>query len=335
MKFQFLRHNWKIVVALMAFNFVCGLIGTLAGINKITGLCALLIDLIFFGWLGLYVLHLWQVTVLLNNGKQKEAIVLCEKIIANHPKDTSAYVNASAAYIALSQPEEALRFANKALELDPTLTRGFNNRSMANLQLNNLSASLEDIDQAISMTPKSDKAMLSHFLASRANVNARRGDADSALNDCNESLKLQPNSLFALLTRAHCYCLAKRYDEAIADLEKACPPSSPPLIRGYALTSRARVFMSQGNIEAALADANDSIVCCPDVAPLIATRGLILTRAKQFDAAMADLNKAIELDSYLAEAYWFRHELYEAIGKPAEAESDKQIATKFQYHPYL
>ncbi len=335
MKFQFLRHNLKIVVALLAFNLVCGFVGILAGINKITLLCALLVDLIFFGWLGLYVLNLWQVTVLLNSGKQKETIALCEKIIANHPKDTSAYVNASAAYIALSKPVDALRLANKALELDPTLTRGYNNRSMANLQLNDLSASLEDIERAIKLTPKSNKATLSHFLASRANVYARRGEADAAIDDCNESLQLEPSSLFALLTRAHCYCLAKRYDDAIADLEKACPPSSPTLIRGYALTSRARVFLSQGNIEAALADATDSIVCCPDVAPLIATRGLILTRAKQFDAAMADLNNAIELDSYLAEAYWFRHELYEAMGKQAEAESDKQIATKYHYHPYL
>ncbi len=335
MKFQFFRHNWKIVVAVLVFNFLCGLVGTLAGVSRVTELFALAVDLIFLVWLGLYVFNSWQVTVLLNSGKQNEAIALCEKVIARHPKDSSAYVNASAAYIALSKPVEALRFANKALALDSTLTRGYNNRSMANLQLNILGSSLEDIEHAINLASKSDKAMMSHFLASRANVHARRGDADAAISDCNESLKLQPSSLFALLTRAHCYCLAKRYDDAIADLEKACPPSSPTLIRGYALTSRARVFLSQGNIEAALADANDSIICCPDVAPLIATRGLILTRAKQFDAAMADLNKAIELDSYLAEAYWFRHELYEAMGRRAEAESDKQIATKYQYYPYL
>ncbi len=272
---------------------------------------------------------------LFNSGKFEESIKLSEKIIARHPKDTQAYVNVSAGYISLSKPVEAIDFADKALALDTTMAQAYNNRSMANLQLNNLSASLEDIDRAIKVTPSSSKAMQSHFLASRANVHARCGEADAAINDCNESLNLQPGSLFALLTRAHCYCLAKRYDDAIADLEKACPPSAPTLIRGYALTSRARVYLSKGNLEAALADANDSIICCPDVAPLIATRGLILTRAKQFDKALVDLNKAIELDPYLAEAYWFRHELNEAMGLKEESASDKEIATKYQYRPYL
>ena len=335
MKFQFVRHNWKVIVALLAFNCGCGFAGTVAGISLVAGVCSVIANLIFLLWVGQYAINSWRSTVLLNAGENKEAIKLCEKIIAKHPKDTAAYVNASAAYIALSKPLEARKFADKALALDPTIARAYNNRSMANLQLNILGASLHDIEQAIELTPKSNIAMQSHFLASRANVHARLGEAEAALKDCNESLRLEPSSLFALLTRAHCNCLAKRYDDAIADLEKACPPSAPTLIRGYALTSRARVFLSQGNVEAALADANDSLDCCPDVAPLLATRGIVLTRAERFDAALVDLNRAIELDSYLAEAYWFRYELFKALGKKTEAEKDKQMATKYEYHPYL
>lgn len=335
MKFQFIRHNWKIIVALLAFNLVCGLVATLTEIRLVSGACAAIVNLIFLIWVGQFALNSWQATKLLNSGENQRAIEICEKIIAKHSKDTSAYVNASAAYLALSKPVEARLFADKALALDPTIARAYNNRSMANLQMNVLSASLDDIERAIELTPKSNTSMQSHFRASRANVHARLGEAEVALADCNESLRLQPSSLFALLTRAHCNCLAKRYDDAIADLEKACPPGSPPLIRGYALTSRARVFLSQGNIDAAVADANDSLICCPDVAPLLATRGLILTRAMQFDEALIDLNRAIQLDPYLAEAFWFRYKLFEAMGKKTEAESDKQIATKYEYHPYL
>ncbi|CAN5694018.1 hypothetical protein BH10CYA1_BH10CYA1_04630 [soil metagenome] len=335
MRFQFIRHNWKIFAALIAVSFVCGLVGSLAGNTPITGLCALVANLIFFVWIGRYILDSLRITALYNSGKYEESIKLCEKIIARHPKDAQAFVNLSAAYVALSKPVEALNFADKALAIDSTLAQAYNNRSMANLQMNVLCESLDDIERAINLTPNSNKTMQSHLLATRANVLARCGEADAALEDCEQSLKLQPSSLFALLTRAHCYCLANRNDDAIADLEKACPPSSPTLIRGYALTSRARVYLKKGNLEAALADANDSIICCPDMAPLIATRGLVLTRAKQFEEALVDLNRAIELDSYLAEAYWFRYELYAAMGRKIESESDKEIATKYQYHPYL
>lgn len=55
----------------------------------------------------------------------------------------------------------------------------------------------------------------------RANARGRTGDNNAALNDYDQSLKLNPNNSLVLSNRGNAFFRMKRYDDALTDLNKA------------------------------------------------------------------------------------------------------------------
>ncbi len=76
--------------------------------------------------------------------------------------------------------------------------------------------------------------------------------------------------------------------------------------------------------------ANNEVINNPFV---LSTLGLLYTRKEECEKALEFLNNAIEIDPFHAEAYWFRHEAYEAKGDYAKSRDEQKIASDFQYKP--
>jgi tetratricopeptide (TPR) repeat protein len=93
--------------------------------------------------------------------------------------------------------------------------------------------------------------------------------------------------------------------------------------------------LRKGELGPALDDAEAATNYFPNLPPVVNTYGLILTRAGQLEKAKTVLDKAISLDPYFAEAYWFRHELHEKLGDIEQADKDKQVAQGYGYKPYI
>ena len=84
----------------------------------------------------------------------------------------------------------------------------------------------------------------------------------------------------------------------------------------------------QGRWEEAIAEYNKAIEIDPNLAIVYNNRGAAYFETGQYDLAIADLNKAIELDPNLDMAYANRALTYTVLGMDTEAEQDVEIAVQ-------
>jgi tetratricopeptide (TPR) repeat protein len=96
----------------------------------------------------------------------------------------------------------------------------------------------------------------------------------------------------------------------------------PAAARAEALRCRARAHRNLGRYDEALADFNRAIELNPDRARVIADRGETYRLAGRFDEALADFNRAIELDPDYTWAIASRGQTYQALRRFDEALAD-------------
>jgi len=84
-------------------------------------------------------------------GKYLKAVEFCEGVTDRQLASNlllSSYLNLSACALNTEQSNEAVRYATKALEIEPDNTKGLFRRGKAHLQLNNLEKAKEDLEMA-------------------------------------------------------------------------------------------------------------------------------------------------------------------------------------------
>lgn len=172
------------------------------------------------------------------------------------------------------------------------------NAYMGLKQYDDAAMELERIAQTM---PQVKAPMMAQLFSQAAQAWKNFGKLDLALNDVNQGLKLNKNSVELLVLRATIYGDQEKYFEALDDLNAAYDLTSD---RVAILTLRARAYrmleqpdLAKDNIEMALkSDPND-----PDA---LLERGTLRAEAGDTDGARADWLKLIEIapDSYAAES---------------------------------
>ncbi|HEY5315488.1 MAG TPA: tetratricopeptide repeat protein [Pirellulales bacterium] len=133
------------------------------------------------------------------------------------------------------------------------------------------------------------------------------GNADRAITDCNEAIRLNPNDPLAYLVRSSVWTEKGESEKAIADCNEAIrlDPKDPD-----AYIARSGVCTAKGETDKAIADCSEAIRLDPksDVAYLI--RGLLRSSKQQYDRAIADYSEVIRLNPSNPEGYdgvaWLR-----------------------------
>jgi tetratricopeptide (TPR) repeat protein len=85
----------------------------------------------------------------------------------------------------------------------------------------------------------------------------------SAVADCSQAIKLDPDLVEAHITRAAAYCASGQYDLAITDCNKAIEINSG--MRGIAYLYRGYVHSRKGEHDLAIADRDRAIEIDPDL----------------------------------------------------------------------
>jgi tetratricopeptide (TPR) repeat protein len=154
----------------------------------------------------------------------------------------------------------------------------------------------------------------------------RKKDFDRALTDYSEAVRLMPTSPDALRARALVYAQKNDIDHAIADLDTEI------LLRPglYAYLFRGNLHQDKGQYDAAIDDFSRALDLQPN--SFDAYNGRCWTRAligKDLQAALADCNSALGLNSAAAEAVDSRGLVYFRLGQFAQAISDYSAALSF------
>jgi tetratricopeptide (TPR) repeat protein len=142
---------------------------------------------------------------------------------------------------------------------------------------------------------------------------------DEALADFNRAIELDPGRTWAIAGRGETYMAMERYDEALADFNRAIE-----LDPGYAwaIGSRGQTHLAMERYGEALADLNRAIELDPDRAWIIGNRGATYLAMERYDEALADFNRAIELDPGYAWAIANRGAIYREMERYDEALAD-------------
>ena len=171
----------------------------------------------------------------------------------------------------------------------------------------------------------------------RAAVLGRRGETyrltgryEEALADFDRAIELDPDYAWAIANRGEAYEALGRYEEALADFDRAME-FDPDL--DWAIASRGQVYEALGRYEEALADFERAIEIDPDYDWAIASRGRTYRLMGRNEEALADFERAMELDPDYASYIAGRGETYRLMGRYEEAlaDLDRAIALKPDY----
>ena len=211
--------------------------------------------------------------------------------------EASIYSDRGVAKWRMNQTKEAIEDFNKSIQLSPDNATVYNNRGNALMDLGHPDEAVKDFDRAIALSASYGAAY-----NNRGNARVTLGQYDAAFQDFRKAVELMPQSAVPFNGRGMAHEQLKRHHAAIRDLTRAIS-INPKYVAAY--QHRADAYLALGMYREAVADATQVLTLQPDV-PL---PDILLLRAranegdKKFNAALDDLNKAIEAKPDLVDAY--------------------------------
>jgi tetratricopeptide (TPR) repeat protein len=210
-----------------------------------------------------------------------------------------------------------------AIQLTERKVAETNNKEAAKL----LDQALVEVETAIRLNPKYVTAY-----GGRGVIYREQGKTELALRDFTKAIELGPENPWTYSVRGALYAEGKQLDKAIADLT-ACLELWPG--HDEAVRNRAIHHFDAKEYRKSIADCDEYIRRFPKPKPPLEVgfvgyiyyiRGTSHGNLRDYDAAVRDLTKAIELipsyDGGYIGAYENRAEVYRKLKMPAQAEAD-------------
>ncbi|MGB3218650.1 MAG: tetratricopeptide repeat protein [Anaerolineae bacterium] len=192
---------------------------------------------------------------------------------------------------------QAITEYNKVLELEPDSRGAYLNRAIAYLAVGDYDKAIEDSDRAAEYFPEKASVFLHRGIAYSA-----VGEIDRAILDYDKAIQLDSNLAEAYFNRGLSYQELGYLDKALSDFDKAIEhapelffdiETTPDLDNGY---RQLQILEYNSNPIHFGVDLPLTYVC----------RGLVHFQKSNFEQALSDFDKAIQLDPYLSKAYYYR-----------------------------
>jgi tetratricopeptide (TPR) repeat protein len=256
--------------------------------------------------------------------------------------------------IDLDQPEEAARSVERALLAAPGTPRAFVLKGVIYEKGGFLARAEDEYSRALYYDPVYPAA-----LDKRAGVLLKRGKPREALADLDLLVRIEPQRPDVLVSRARLNMKLRQYDRSLEDYSRAeslvggdeaivkekvqalfktgRPGSAladisryaaqhPDDFEGQILQARAHILLKDfAKAEAILRAVFARIPSC---APCYLCSGLIARLGKDWDKALADLNRAVNLDPSSTEALKERGRVFIELDEPVRAAADLTAAAE-------
>ena len=172
-------------------------------------------------------------------------------------------------------------------ESQANLAVAFTNRCSAYREKGDFDRAIPDCDEALRLKPDSAWA-----LNNRGGAYQGKGDNDRAIEDYTQAIRLLPGYAGAFINRGVAWHAKKEYDRAIADFNEAIRLKPDD---AYALDRRCWTRAAANKeLEAALADCNESLRLSPGNPAIFDNRGFVYLRLARYDSAIADYSASLE-----------------------------------------
>jgi tetratricopeptide (TPR) repeat protein len=173
-------------------------------------------------------------------------------------------------------------------------------RGSALLASGDQDGALKDFERAIELAPRKPCAY-----NNRGNIRLLKMDYAGAIADFSLAIRLDPNHSDAYTNRAKANCILKEFDRAIADYDQAIQRMPSFSANGILLQSDkhnlARVYTGRGvartgktDLKDALADHNKALELDPNSIDAMNNRATVLFLKGELKEALADLDRAVQ-----------------------------------------
>ena len=152
------------------------------------------------------------------NGQPEKAIPDLGKSLELEPKSPEAYYFRATAYDKTNQPDQALKDYGQALVQNPNYIEAMVNRGQLQFKSQQYAAAIEDFTNGLAIAADAVKPMI---LVNRANAYLMSGNTQSALEDANQALAINPNFQRGYHSRAAIWKTLGNTAKAAEDLKKA------------------------------------------------------------------------------------------------------------------
>lgn len=245
----------------------------------------------------------------------------------SQPGDAAAFAHRAAAFAARHDFEHAIADLTHACELAPRQSDYFYERAMAYWGNQQPELALADLDHALILEPRELPA-----LVARADLHLRRNEPAAAIADLNAASRFAPRQADVRLHLADQYLFAGQLPAAVSQATlwiDTHPREDAQMPRARNLRCFARALAGK-QLDEALADCNMALTLEPDTAAFFDSRGLVYLRRRDYDRAIADYDRAIDLQSKDPWSYYGRGVARLHKGLSADGQADIATATALQ-----
>lgn len=158
----------------------------------------------------------------------------------------------------LNQPEEAIKYLDKAIAVKPDYVVAFASRGAAKKTKGDLDGAVKDLDRALELDPKNTFAYWN-----RGEAELNRKNYDRAIVDLTKASELDPTYSYPLQLRGQAKRAKKDYPGAIADLTAAYNVFKG----GYILMHRGLTYLDMGKPAEAQKDFDEALKLYPALKP--------------------------------------------------------------------
>lgn len=247
-------------------------------------------------------------------GDSEQGLFLAEKALAQNPRDWRALYIAGICLQESHDPVRALEMLEKARAGKPdkqSATTILACRAYCKALLRDFEQSINDATHALeeqrhiagaSLPPGANAQLqlIYQLLVLRATIYILSYRFEQALAELNEAVALAPNMHQAYLWRSSAYVEMNNREAAASDLEKATTllAKTTSVETADFLIVQANFSSRKGDFEGAIEDASKAIEVDGKNPNAYLNRANCLASLKQFDKAVADLNTADKLAHY-------------------------------------
>lgn len=205
------------------------------------------------------------------------------------------------------------------LQKYPDVTFAYTSRGSYYARKGRYAAAIADYDQYITLRPQNLRGYYE-----RAKAHLQFKEYERAIRDCEEILNINPRHLKSHEFKAGAEMELGKYAEAVetyTSLIQSLNGKPPP----KAYLQRAKAFEKLQNFQAAVNDYNKHLQLNPESIDAYLRRGGIYFQLKQYDAALSDINKVLESNPENTEALLNRAIIFASQNQHSQAIKDFDI----------
>lgn len=226
--------------------------------------------------------------------------------------------------LAARQPDRAIQITNEILAVDGKNVAAYMVRVRSYFGIGNLAKAAEALAEAIRLQPELPEAYLYRGHLHKANKRY-----EQAIADYDRALSINPELAAAYYHRGDVSLITRQFAVALADFTVAIAKQSSirnPMPTPY--FKRGYLLYLQQDYKSAVRDLSRAIELAPSMYEAYLYRANALAALRRHDPAIRDYDHVLELKPDLALAFYGRALVWREMGETEKAEADFRKAEK-------